>query len=69
MSFETLKEQVDVLTDSERRRLMTYLVTVELSKNAEHAEPHPENVKFTGTAPADTDARHEYRQHLADQHR
>ena len=38
MSFETLKEQVDSLADGERRRLMAYLVTVEHSKNAEHAE-------------------------------
>ena len=38
MSFETLKEQVDLLADSGRRRLMAYLVSIEHSKNAEHAE-------------------------------
>ena len=38
MSFETLKEQVDLLADAERRRLMAYLVSVEHSKSTEHAE-------------------------------
>lgn len=38
MNFEMLKEQVDSLADGERRRLMAYLVTVEHSKNAGHAE-------------------------------
>ena len=38
MSFEALKEQVDLLPDAERRRLMAYLVSVEHAKNADHAE-------------------------------
>lgn len=37
--------------------------------SAARREPHPKNVKFTGAVPADTDARQEYRQHLADKHR
>ena len=38
MSFEALKEQVDLLQDGERRRLMAYLVSVEHAKTADHAE-------------------------------
>ena len=40
MSFETLKEQVDALTDAERRRLMKHLVAIEVSKAAPQTEPH-----------------------------
>jgi hypothetical protein len=45
MSFEALKEQVDSLADSERRRLMAYLVSVEHSKNAEHARRMSEKIE------------------------
>ena len=45
MSFEALKEQVDLLADAERRRLMAYLVSVEHSKSAEHAERMAEKIK------------------------
>jgi hypothetical protein len=31
--------------------------------------PHPENVKFTGSVPADVDAREAYRKHMVDKHR
>jgi hypothetical protein len=31
--------------------------------------PHPENVKFTGSVPADVDAREVYRKRLVDKHR
>ena len=31
--------------------------------------PHPANLEFTGTVPADTDAREEHRQHLERKHR
>lgn len=44
MSFETLKEQVDALTDAERRRLMAHLVSVEQSKNAEHGRRMAEKI-------------------------
>ena len=44
MSFETLKEQVDALTDAERRRLMAHLVSVEQSKNADHARRMAEKI-------------------------
>ena len=37
--------------------------------SAARCEPHPKNVKFTGTVPADQDAREEHRQHIADKHR
>jgi hypothetical protein len=37
MSFETLKEQVDSLADSERRRLMAYLVSIEDAKVQDHS--------------------------------
>jgi hypothetical protein len=37
VSFETLKEQVDSLSDAERRRLMAYLVSVEDAKIQGHA--------------------------------
>ena len=30
--------------------------------------PHPENVKFAGSVPADVDAREAYRQHVVDKH-
>jgi hypothetical protein len=38
VSFEAIKEQVDLLADAERRRLMAYLVSVEHARTAEHAE-------------------------------
>ena len=31
--------------------------------------PHPDNVKFTGSVPADVDASEAYRKHVADKHR
>lgn len=31
--------------------------------------PHPADVQFTGTVPADVNAREEHRQHLAQKHR
>jgi len=37
VSFEALKEQVDSLSDAERRRLMAYLVTIEDAKIQGHA--------------------------------
>jgi hypothetical protein len=30
--------------------------------------PHPQNLKFTGSVPADVDARAEHRQHLQSKH-
>jgi hypothetical protein len=30
--------------------------------------PHPENAKFTGSVPADVDAREAYRKHIVDKH-
>lgn len=30
---------------------------------------HPDNLKFTGTVPADVDARQEHRQHIEHKHR
>jgi hypothetical protein len=31
--------------------------------------PHPENVKFSGSVPADVDASDAYRKHVVDKHR
>jgi len=31
--------------------------------------PHPENVKFSGSVPADIDAREAFRKHVVDKHR
>ena len=31
--------------------------------------PHPANLQFTGTVPADVDAREAHRQHLTEKHR
>ena len=31
--------------------------------------PHPDNVKFTGSVPADVDAGEVYRKHVVDKHR
>jgi hypothetical protein len=38
-------------------------------QSATRREPHPENVKFTGSVPAEVDAREDYRKHVADKHR
>jgi len=38
MSFETIKEQVDLLQDAERRRLLAYLVSIEDAKMTGYAE-------------------------------
>jgi len=35
----------------------------------QHLPPHPDNVKFTGTVPAEVDAREEHRRHLENKHR
>jgi hypothetical protein len=32
-------------------------------------DPHPDNIKFTGTVPADVDAREEHCQHVEGKHR
>jgi len=37
-------------------------------QNAPRA-PHPKNLKFTGTVPAEVDAREEHRQHVENKHR
>jgi hypothetical protein len=50
MSFEALKDQVDSLPDAERRRLMAYLVSVEHSKNAEHARRMTEKIECNDPA-------------------
>ena len=39
-----------------------------LQSAAPHA-PHPENVKFSGSVPADVDAREAYRKHVIEKHR
>ena len=31
--------------------------------------PYPDNVKFTGSVPADVDVREDYRKHMVDKHR
>jgi hypothetical protein len=31
--------------------------------------PHPENVKFSGSVPAEVNAREAYREHIVDKHR
>ena len=38
-------------------------------QNTARRAPHPENVKFTGSVPADIDAREDYRKHVVDKHR
>lgn len=38
-------------------------------RNAPRRLPHPANVQFTGTVPADVDAREVYRQHVIEKHR
>ena len=38
MSFEALKEKIDLLPDGDRRRLLAYLVALEDAKTAGHAE-------------------------------
>ncbi len=45
MSFETIKEQVDLLADAERRRLMAYLVAVEDAKVQGHAARMREKIE------------------------
>jgi hypothetical protein len=38
-------------------------------KSTARRSPHPENVKFTGSVPADLDAREAYRKSLINKHR
>ncbi len=38
-------------------------------QSAARRAPHPENVKFSGSVPADADAREAYRKHVVDKHR
>jgi hypothetical protein len=38
-------------------------------QSAARRAPHPENVKFSGSVPADVDAREAYRKHVVDKHR
>jgi hypothetical protein len=38
-------------------------------QNTARRSPHPENVKFTGSVPADVDAREAYRKRVLDKHR
>lgn len=66
MSFETLKEQVDLLADAERRRLMAYLVSVEHSKSTEHAERMKQKIECTDSARWLTLEELENRLHLND---
>jgi hypothetical protein len=37
--------------------------------SATRRAPHPENVKFSGSVPAEVDAREAYRKHMVDKHR
>jgi hypothetical protein len=38
-------------------------------QNTARRAPHAENVKFTGSVPADVDASEAYRKHVVDKHR
>jgi hypothetical protein len=38
-------------------------------QSAARGAPHPENVKFSGSVPAEVDAREAYRKHVVDKHR
>ena len=38
-------------------------------RNAPRRLPHPANVQFTGTVPAEVDAREAYLQHMVEKHR
>ena len=38
-------------------------------QSAARRAPHPDNVKFTGSVPAELDAREDYRRHIIDKHR
>jgi len=38
-------------------------------QNATRREPHPENVKFSGSVPAEVDVREDYRKHVVHKHR
>jgi hypothetical protein len=39
------------------------------ARRLQQRAPHPDNLKFTGTVPADTDVRQEHRQHVENKHR
>jgi hypothetical protein len=45
------------------------LVTRYARRLQRHLDPHPANLKFTGSVPAEVDARAEHRRHLEDKHR
>jgi hypothetical protein len=38
-------------------------------QSATRRAPHPENLKFSGSVPAEVDAREDYRKHVVDKHR
>jgi hypothetical protein len=38
-------------------------------QSATRRTPHPENVKFSGSVPAEVDAREDYRKHIIEKHR
>ena len=39
------------------------------ARRLQHRAPHPDNLEFTGTVPADIEARQEHRQHIENKHR
>ena len=75
--MKTMERTVQ-LPDEAARLLATYaeehaLSVAELltryARRLQPRAPHPANLEFTGTVPADTDARAEHRQHLERKHR
>lgn len=42
---------------------------VRYARRLQHRDPHPDNVKFTGTVPTEVDARESHRQHIENKHR
>lgn len=66
------------LPETEAHALETYAQEQSISvdellaryaRRLQHRAPHPANVKFTGTVPANVDARKEYREHIENKHR
>ena len=60
--LETYAEQHRMSMSTLMARYVTAL------RSAPRRAPHPANLQFTGTIPADVDAREAYRQHIIEKH-
>ena len=73
LTVQLPQAEAHFLEDYARRHATTVAdVVARYARRLERAgtlEPHPENLKFTGVVPTQTDVREDYRQHIVDKHR